>query len=379
MKGLTHFISGVAAATFIPQVVRMSISSRMDVEGAASSLILVLAGMYGILPDTMDVKFGQFFENPDFIVDPDPLNPDPQNMAEAFAAAVEKAGETGEEVRIQFYPTQLSANTWRQYCIIFEEDRVCIQLNEIVSTSQIPFLGTAPEGKRVGTSNLKYKMKPRTDDIDWLNKFVRWSRQKIKGPDKQSTLVKPSTVDILSSTMFGLKMEKDGLIYFNWLPWHRTWSHSYVLGALLTLPVFLITYVLGLPFWWLYGLVAFIGFATHITEDMTGHIGGSLLWPLLRPRTEGLEIVKASNPATNFSVIYTAFILAIWNLDRFTTQYITGGVESQWSSWAFLLLFLVLPLIIYFNVLKYIRKNLEKQKQVIVEDPDGKGDAVTDS
>ena len=59
MKGLTHFISGVAAASLIPQVLRMSISSRMDVEGAASSLILVLAGMYGILPDTMILVNGQ--------------------------------------------------------------------------------------------------------------------------------------------------------------------------------------------------------------------------------------------------------------------------------------------------------------------------------
>lgn len=378
MKGLTHFISGVAAATFIPQVARMSISSRMDVEGAISSFILVLAGMYGIMPDTLDFKFGQFLEMPDFVVDPDPKNPDPQAMAETFVRAVKKSAETGREVRIQFFPTQLGANRWRQYCIIFEEHKVNIQFNEIVSTSQIPLPGTAPEQNRVGSARFSHKLKTRTDDIDWLNRFIRFLRQKIKGKDHVVTTVKPSTVDILSSTMFGLKMEKDGRIYFNWLPWHRTWSHSYVFGAMLTIPVFLIAILLKLPLWWLYGIVAFIGFATHVTEDMTGHIGGALLWPILKPRTEGFELFKASDPRTNFSVIYTAFVLIMWNIDRFTTQLISGGADSRWPGWLFLLLFLILPLAVYFCIIKVIKTRIEHAREVLQEEPDGVGDAVID-
>ncbi|MBN2408038.1 MAG: metal-dependent hydrolase [Elusimicrobia bacterium] len=380
MKGLTHFISGVAAASFIPQVSRMSISSRMDVEGAISSFILVLAGMYGIMPDTMDFKFGQFFEIPDFVVDPDPVAPDPQAMADTFAKAVEKAAKTGKEVRIQFYPTQLSANTWRQYCIIFESRGVGIQFNEIVSTSQIPVPGTAPENNRTGRAGFEWELKSRTDDIDWLNRLVRYMRQKIKGKDRAISAVKPSTVDILSSTMFGLKMEKDGKIYFNWLPWHRTWSHSYVFGALLTIPVFVIAYLFKFNPWWLYGLVAFIGFATHITEDMTGHIGGSLLWPLLKPRTEGLELFKASDPRTNFSVIYSAFVLLVWNLDRFTTGYITGSPSSPLSGPQYLLYFLAAPLFVYFVIIAVIKKRMKMNKARLQEEeePDGMGDAVTD-
>ncbi len=380
MKGLTHFISGVAAATFIPQVVRMSISSRMDVDGAASSLILVLAGMYGILPDTLDFKFGQFFEVPDFTVDPDPLNPDPQAMADTFAEAVEKAAKTNKEVKIQFFPTQLGANKWRQYCIIFEENKVSIQFNEIVSTSQIPVPGTAPQGNRIGVKEFSHKIKPVTDDINWLNKIIYFLRKMLKGKNLPKTVVKPSTIDILSSTMFGLKLEKDGRIYFNWLPWHRTWSHSYVFGAILTIPVFLITYLLNLPYWWLYGITAFTGFAVHITEDMTGHIGGSLLWPLMKERCEGLELFKASDPRTNFSVIFTAFVLIIWNLDRFTTQYISGGQNSILSGWLFLLLFLGIPLTIYFAVIAVIKSNIRQKKetQQAESKPGGVPDTVVD-
>ncbi|MFC2061015.1 metal-dependent hydrolase [Elusimicrobiota bacterium] len=380
MKGLTHFMSGIAASTFISQAVRMSISSRMDVEGAASSMILVLAGMYGIMPDTLDFKFGQFLELPDFVVDPDPVDPDPQSMAETFAKAVDKAAETGKEVRIQFFPTQLGANRWRQYCIIFEESKVTIQFNEIVSTSQIPIPGTAPKKNRVGAAEFTHKLKPTTDDLDWLNKLIRFLRRKIKGADKPKTVVKPSTIDILSSTMFGLELQDDGKIFFNWLPWHRTWSHSYVFGAMLTIPVFLITFLLKLPYWWLYGTVAFVGFATHITEDMTGHIGGSLLWPLLKPRTEGLELFKASDPRTNFSIIYTSVVLIIWNLDRFTTQYITGGDGSPLPGWLFLMLFLVFPLIIYFSIIAYIKTGMQQKKEELLseEEPDGAGDAIID-
>ncbi|MEA3506597.1 MAG: metal-dependent hydrolase [Elusimicrobiota bacterium] len=383
MKGLTHFISGVAAATFIPQAVRMSISSRMDVEGAASSFIIVLAGMYGILPDTLDFKFGQFFELPDFVVDPDPRNPDPEEMARKFKEAVEKADATGKEVKIQYFPTQLGTNKWRQYCIIFEDNKVSIQLNEEVSTSQIPFPGTAPKGKRVGSAEFGPTLKSRSEDVDWLNKLIRFLRQKLKGPDRKGGSVKPSTIDILSSTMFGLKKEADGRIYFNWLPWHRTWSHSYVLGALLALPVLAITYLLKLEYWWLYPIVAFVGMATHITEDMTGHIGGSLLWPLLKPRTEGFELFKASDPRTNFSVIYTAFILIIFNIDRFTTKLITGGPGAAMPWWLFLLLFLVIPLAVYFKVVKVIKKKIDAKKKITKgeeedEEPDGMGDAVID-
>lgn len=379
MKGLTHFISGVAAATFIPQVARMSISSRMDVEGAISSFILVFAGMYGILPDTLDFKFGQFFEMPDFVVDPDPINPDPQAMADTFAKAVEKAAETGREVKIQFFPTQLGGNKWRQYCIIFEGNKVSIQFNEIVSTSQIPFPGTAPDN-RVGTADFKYELIPRRNDVDWLNGLIRFIRQKIKGPDKINTVIKPSTIDILSSTMYGLSLEKDGRIYFNWLPWHRTWSHSYVFGAILTIPVFIITFLLKIPVWWLYGIVAFIGFTVHITEDMTGHIGGALLWPIMKERSEGLELFKASDPRTNFSLIYTAFVLIIWNLDRFTTHYITGGSDSVLSGWLFLLLFLVIPLAVYFTIVKMIMTRIRHMKEAVQEEdePDGSGDAIID-
>jgi hypothetical protein len=66
MKGIAHFISGVAIATFFPEVVR---------QAADGSLLPVLGGVAGILPDTLDFKFVRYFERYDLEIDPGP-NPD---------------------------------------------------------------------------------------------------------------------------------------------------------------------------------------------------------------------------------------------------------------------------------------------------------------
>lgn len=373
MKGFTHFMSGIAAATFIPEVVRMSTSSRLDtVEGAASSFILMLPGLFGLLPDALDFKLGQFYSIGDIEIDPDPRSPDPQKMAEAFAEGVRMAGESGKEVKVQFFPIQLGASLWRQYTIIFDEREVTVQINEIVKTSQVPVLGTAPKSNRVGRAPLEYALKTRTTDYDWLNKFIRAGRFKIKGPDAPPGPVKPSTVDILAGTQFALQRESDGRIFFNWLPWHRTWSHSYVLGAFLAIPVFLATWMLGLYHWWLYGAAAFLGFAVHITEDMTGHIGGSLFWPFHKPRAEGYELFKASDPRTNFSVNYTCIVLILWNVDRFSTQAIT----LPW--WQYFGAFWLAPMILYFWLCGVIKARLRADSKNEVEEAEGVGELVVD-
>jgi hypothetical protein len=53
MKGISHFITGVALATFFPEVAQA---------GAHGSLLPMLGGIGGILPDTLDFKFARYFE-----------------------------------------------------------------------------------------------------------------------------------------------------------------------------------------------------------------------------------------------------------------------------------------------------------------------------
>ncbi|HOE28264.1 MAG TPA: metal-dependent hydrolase, partial [bacterium] len=290
MKGLTHFISGVAMGSFIPAAVRMA-NNKID-----NSLILGLGGLFGIMPDTLDFKVGQFFSQADYDVDVDPNNLNPQDMAEQIAKGINDAWETGRYVKVQLYPIRLGVDLWRQYVVKFdgEKNEVVVVINEIVNTSQTPYLGTAPKTNRVGRCRVKGKM--------------------------LETHGKPSVVDIMSGPQFGF-IKRAGQVEVEFLPWHRTWSHSYVLGFILSSVVWVLaSLVAGWDKGWLYGLVAFLGYAIHITEDLTGHMGGSLLWPFQKDRTNGLCLFKASNPHANFTVDYIAVTLLLFNLNRFAPR-----------------------------------------------------------
>ncbi len=320
MKGLTHFMSGAAVASFFLPAVRMA---HRD---AASSFILVLGGLFGIMPDTMDFKMGQFFSKADYDIDPDPMNPDPQMMAEMLGKAMDQAAETGRCVKAQMYPMRMGADLWRQYVIKFdgEKNEVVIVLNEIVTTSQVPILGSEPpEKKRIG----RYRLQ--------------------KGRILE-THGRPSVVDIMSGPQFGFSRNEKGEVEVEFLPWHRTWSHSYVLGLMLAIPVWLIASLLaGWSLGWLYGLIAFLGFSVHLTEDLTGHMGGSLIWPLVKERCNGLSLFKASNPHANFTVDYTSAVLILWNLNRFNQErYFTL------NAWQYFLYALIIPLAVYGAITK---------------------------
>ena len=312
MKGLTHFISGVAMGSFIPAAVRMA-NNKID-----NSLIHGLGGLFGIMPDTLDFKVGQFFSQADYDVDVDPNNLNPQDMAEQIAKGINDAWETGRYVKVQLYPIRLGVDLWRQYVVKFdgEKNEVVVVINEIVNTSQTPYLGTAPKTNRVGRCRVKGKM--------------------------LETHGKPSVVDIMSGPQFGF-IKRAGQVEVEFLPWHRTWSHSYVLGFILSSVVWVLaSLVAGWDKGWLYGLVAFLGYAIHITEDLTGHMGGSLLWPFQKDRTNGLCLFKASNPHANFTVDYIAVTLLLFNLNRFAPRpYFAMG------AWQYLLYVIAIPLVIY--------------------------------
>ena len=321
MKGLTHFMTGVALSSFLTPAVSMAASTRLGTPEAESSFILLLGGLYGIMPDTMDFKLGQFFAAADVEVDCDPSNPDPQKMARQIGEAMDEVYTTGEERKVQLFPMQLASNLWRQYMIKFdgETNEVIVVLNEIVSTSQVPYPGTEPKENRVG-------------------------RYKLAG-NLLETHGRPSMVDIMSGPQFGFR-KQDDYVVVEFLPWHRTWSHSYVLGAALALIPMLIAFMAGWHHWYLYGVAAFLGFAGHLTEDLTGHMGGSLIWPFKTRRYDGFCLFRASNPHANFSVDYASAVITLFNLDRFTTRVIT----MPWALYYFC--FLVVPLFVYFMIIK---------------------------
>lgn len=133
------------------------------------------------------------------------------------------------------------------------------------------------------------------------------------------------TVDIFSGPSFRLE-RKGAAVSVEFLPWHRAWSH----GLLLTASVGVIA---GLLWGWLAGTVAALGYAVHIVEDQLGAMGSNLLWPFIRVRLPGLNLIRSGDAIPNFTTVWAACALTLFNLDRFSdtprlppTPYLLGAV-----------------------------------------------------
>ncbi len=284
MKGIAHFITGVAIATFFPEVVQ---------QAAAGSLLPVLGGVGGILPDTLDFKFARYFEKYTLEIDPG-IDPDPQAIADGLTDAMQTAYETGKPQHVMVHTIRLGADLWREYGIRFDpkECQVAVRIGPLVNTGQIPLPGSEPEG-------------------------VRAARRKLDAP-LVHTYSSEYQVNIFSGPSFRFERAGDQL-YVHFLDWHRRWSHSLVLavavGVIAALLVGLVAD--GSVGLWA-GLVTGLGFAGHILEDQLGYMGSNLFWPLTKKRTTGLKLIHSGDAIPNLLTVWTAVALILFNLDRFS-------------------------------------------------------------
>jgi membrane-bound metal-dependent hydrolase YbcI (DUF457 family) len=274
MKGISHFLAGVAAATFVPGVVESA---------AQGSYLLVLGGFFGLLPDTLDFKFARYFEH-HVNIDPDPSNLDPQIIASAVAAEIDRAAETNRSIRVQLHNIPLGPNRWRQYRIRFDAERseVVVTIGPIVNSALAPL---DESGQRVARVKTKAK-------IDY-------------------TYDGEMTADIWNGPSFAF-VPKAHAVEVQFLPWHRAWSHSFTLAALLGL-------VTGVLFGSVQaGMVAFLGMSAHIVEDQLGYLGSNLFWPITKERSAGARLLHSGDAIPNFLAVWTALALILFNLDRFS-------------------------------------------------------------
>ncbi|MGH2593773.1 MAG: metal-dependent hydrolase, partial [Anaerolineae bacterium] len=321
-KGIAHFVSGIAVATFIPGVVE---------QAAAGSLLPAIGGIFGILPDTLDFKFARYFERAESI-DPDPRHPDPQLIAERIAEAIDRAYRRNQPVRVRLHTMKLGADLWRQYTVRFDADggQVAVRIGPTVNTSQMPYAGSEIEGLAEA-----------------------WAKV---GAPMLYTYGEEMTIDIFGGPSFAFKRVKDH-VEIQFLPWHRSWSHSLVLAAFLGLTAgLLVNATLG----W----VIFAGMAVHILEDQLGYMGSNLFWPLTENRTGGLRLVHSGDPIPNFVTVWTALALILFNLDRLS------GSPPFFEPTIFLTFALAVPvgalLLIYFIGKRRGFKTVEAAKQADV-------------
>ncbi|MBN1259441.1 MAG: metal-dependent hydrolase [Anaerolineae bacterium] len=286
MKGIAHFITGVAVATFFPAVVR---------SGALGSLLPVLGGVGGLLPDTLDFKFARYWERFDLEIDPG-IDPDPEAMVEALVDAMRKAYETGVSQNVVLHTVRLGADLWREYVVRFvpEAGEIAVAVGPLVNTGQAPFAGTWPPGGR--------------------------EARRQAGVPLVHTYSEAYRINVFNGPSFRFTRIGDELV-IDFLDWHHRWTHSLVLA--LWMGLLSGALVAGLSGWrtglWA-GIVSGLGYAAHILEDQLGHMGSNLFWPFTRRRIPGLGWIHAGDPLPNFLTVWTAVILILFNLDRFSDR-----------------------------------------------------------
>jgi len=87
MKGITHFLTGVATATCFPLAVQSAYTDK--------TFLIALGGFFGVLCDTLDFKFARYFWKHDYRVRLTEDHLDPREPAETIARAIDQAAETG--------------------------------------------------------------------------------------------------------------------------------------------------------------------------------------------------------------------------------------------------------------------------------------------
>lgn len=276
MKGVTHYIAGLAAASCFPGAVQ---------EAARGNPLPMLAGgFFGLLPDALDFKGARFLARHDMEIIPDPLEPDMQMVADGLACAIDQAFRTKKTIRARLQTIQLGADAWQHYTVKFSADGgLTTALGAVCTMGGRPL---AEPMEETGTARARAPL------------VIGY----------EATVA----VTILDGPMLAFVPLPDGRIRIDFIPWHRAWSHSLVLAAAAGL-------LLAPAAGWLTGLTAFAGWAAHALADQLGFLGSALFYPFSRKRMPGFQFTKSGDMMPNLSLVWMSVLVLFWNLARFAS------------------------------------------------------------
>lgn len=319
MKGIAHFMTGVAVGTFFPDAVQAA---------SAGSLILVLGGIGGLLPDTLDFKFARFVEKPDVLIDPHPEQFEAQKIADDIAAAIERVGATHKKLILKCNTMRLGPDWWQQYSLRFDTARgeIAVELGPIVNTSQMPL----PESLRThpkGCARIRTPLLPTYDDL--------------------------TQVDIFGGPSFALEW-RNGRVEIDFIPWHRQYSHSILMALLFGA-------LCGVLFGLTAGLIGAGAVLAHVLEDQLGYLGSNLLFPLTSVRATGARLIHAGDAIPNFFTVGTSAYIILFNLDRFSAH----PMLDPFFYWG--ILWLPFPLMLAYYFFRKFQRDLRTRVPFLVQ------------
>jgi hypothetical protein len=288
MKGLIHFVTGIAVATCFPEIVG---------HAEAGALWPLLGGIAGVLPDTLDFKVLRYFERFDLELDPGP-QPDVCRIAGQLVSAMREAYETGTRRRVLLRTVRLGPDAWQQYGVAFDPDgMLTVRVGPRVDTAQQPLPGQAAHPHESVGVPVDISLRP-----DFRGEVQ---------------------ADIFSGPSLTFEREGDALAV-RLLPWHRRWTHSPVFAVVLGLGTAAVAAaserlragsLSSMPLW--AGLSVALAVLAHVGMDQLGHMGSCLLWPLRRRRVPGLGLFHSGDAAPNFAAFWAMAWLTLANLARF--------------------------------------------------------------
>jgi hypothetical protein len=275
MKGIVHFVAGVATASCFPFAVEAGANGN--------PLYFILGGCCGLLPDTIDFKFSKFFYKHDIEIAPDPVNLNAELISDAIADAVNRVCETGKSISIKLDTVRLGADMWQRYEI---------RLDGLSRQVEVSFLDVVNTGMQF----------IRHCDID--------ERQAVSPVDcdLKSDYLAVTTVDILDGPVLHFEAYGDE-VRVKFLPWHRAWSHSLIIALLIALSGTLIWGVRA-------GIIMFSALAAHTLVDQLGFMGCNLFYPFTQERTRGVGFARSTVALPNLVAVWTSILIVFWNLAR---------------------------------------------------------------
>ena len=310
MKGIVHFVAGVAAASCFP----------FAVEAGANGdpLYFILGGCFGLLPDSVDFKFSKFFYKHDIEIAPDPNDLDAEIIADAVATAINRVNETGISINIKLDTVRLGADLWQRYEIRLDglNRQIEVSFGDVVNTGLQVIKRCSEKDRQRAVSQVDCDIKS-----DYLAVTI---------------------VDILDGPILRLEPLSGKGITVRFLPWHRAWSHSLVVA--------LLTALLGALIWDISaGMVMFAALAAHIILDQLGFMGCNLFYPFTKYRIYGFGLAHSMAALPNLVAVWASVLIVFWNLARST--------DATW--------FIMNPLwILFFGLLLplLIRKSLKMRR-----------------
>jgi len=333
MKGITHFLVGVAVASFFPLAVEATLLE--------SAWFIVLGGIFGLLPDFLDFRFARYLEEHDYEYCPEEGDLDPKEITDILTRAIDQAYREARTIKVKLHTLKVGSDSWRQYSVIFDTDEKTItsEIGPIVSTSQVPYPETEPEREQKSYTG--------HHEADLLHTYENETK-----------------VDIFSGPDFAFVPEEDK-VRADFIPWHRQWAHSFTLAFLFG-PIGLLLYG-----WNAYGLTASMiiiaAFSSHIIVDQLGVLGSNLFYPITDKRTEGLALFHSSEAMPNFFTNYTAVVVLLWNLNMYSLEPV-----FEMNALFYFGLYLFLPIAVGHSVIRYYKEkkglDREKDKETLMQE-----------